>query len=278
MNDYDLISNEGYKDSADFVVVSNTTFDFNILKKDAIIFCKTDYIDFLFENIKFSNKKYVLITHYSDYYVDKVKFSKKPNCIKKWYAWAVLYKHEDLIPIPVGFSIFWDIKGVKHEDYLDYFYNNLERLKLVEKDNKTVYCNFTVDHLRPPRHQVVNKILANNVKCYVPPDGHTENGRMTFPDYCEDMAKFKFVASPFGNGGDSHRTWDAVYMKCIPIVQKNLYKSFDLPILEINDFSEVTNKLLEDYLEYYNTHEFKYEQSTLSYWINRMREDLKNKL
>jgi hypothetical protein len=279
----DLInSGEGYSKFADFAILTNLKpFDFNILKQDAIIFCKTDFIDFLFEKIKFSNKNYILITHYCDNHVDQHKFNKKPPCIKKWYSSVVTYDHPDLIPIPIGYGIFFDEAGLPtgvytaNKQYKQAMISSSETLSLIEKDLTTVHCNFTVDHLRPPRHQVANKIISAGTKCYIPPDAKTINGRFLFPDYLKDMSRFKFVASPPGNGIDCHRNWEAIYLGSIPIVIKNLvYRYYDLPILQVNDYSEVTPKLLEDYLEYYNKHEFKYEQASLSYWEKRMREDL----
>ena len=275
----DLINGaEGYRNFADFNIISNKTlFDYNILRQNAIIFCKTDYIDFLFDNIKFSNKKYILITHYSDYYIDSIKFLKKPNCIKKWYAWTPKYENEDLITMPIGFSVFYNEFPTVNEVWQKWFFDNVERLRLIEKDHITVYCNFTIDNLRPPREHVVSKMENNKVECFIHPGGQTTGSIVPFTEYCEKMANFKFVASPPGNGGDCHRTWDALYIGCIPIVIKNLvYKDFDLPILQVNDYSEVTNDLLKNYLNYYNDHKFKWEQATLSYWEKRMKEDLKN--
>lgn len=272
-------SGEGYSNVADFSILTNKiSFNFNILKQDAIIVCKTDFTDFLFDNIKFSNKNYVLVTHYSDYFVDNARFSKRPPCIKKWYAFIITTKHPDLIRIPIGFGVHRDEFQRPIESFLQYFYDNIDRLFSKEKDNETVYCNFTIDNIRPPRHQVMNKIMANGVKCYTPLSKYTDTpyGKLTFPEYCEDMAGFKFVASPPGNGIDCHRTWEALYFGCIPIVIKNLiYEQYNLPILQVNDYSEVTNELLENYLKFYNTHEFNYEPTKLSYWSNRMREDLK---
>jgi len=278
INITDLINGaEGYKNFSNFIIINNTSlFDYNILKQDAIIFCKTDYVFFLFNNIKFSNKKYVLITHHSDYHIHEMMFKSRPNCIKKWYAWTAKYEHEDLIGLPIGFAVFYDVFPKVNKTLEKWFFDNVERLRLIEKDPTTIYCNFTIDKLRPSRHQVIPKITANGVKCFIPENKHTPYGKLSYTEYCEDMARFKFVASPLGDGGDSNRTWDALYMGCIPIVQNDLiYKKLDLPFLIVNDYSEVTNDLLNNYLNYYNDHKFKWEQATLSYWEKRMKEDLK---
>ena len=279
----DLISSDGYSKFADFAILTNLKpFDFNILKQDALIFCKTDFIDFLFEHLKFSSKNYILVTGFCDNHITKNVFDKKPICIKKWYSATVAYDHPDLIPIPLGYGVFFDgislPQGIykANEVYKQAMIEGSEILSLIPKNLTTVHCNFTVDRIRPPRHQVANKIMSTGVNCYIPPDNKTENGRFIFPDYLKDMAPYKFIASPPGNGIDCHRHWEAIYLNSIPIVIKNLmYAKYDLPILQVNDYLEVTSQLLEKYLDYYNTHKFKMEQVTLSYWENRMREDLK---
>jgi len=270
----------GFMNFADFFITPSNykTFNTQILRQNAIIFCQTDYIDFLFENLRFSNRKYILITHFSDYHIDEAKFLRKPNCIKKWFALQTTYEHPDLIQIPAGFGVFWDKFQNPNELYQKWFFDNVKRLRSSEKNNEIVYCNYRSDYMRPWRHSVVDKIQSSGVNCYVPPDKNTISGRLIFPDYCEDMSKFKFIASPPGNGGlDAHRNWEAIYMGCIPIVIKNLiYKNYDLPILQVNKYTEVTNELLSNYLEFYKTHEFNYEHVKLSYWTNMMSEYLKN--
>ena len=52
---------------------------------------------------------------------------------------------------------------------------------------------------------------------------------------------------PRGNAIDCHRNWEVLYMRRVPIMKRHpyleeLYK--DLPVLFVNDYSEVTEKLL----------------------------------
>jgi hypothetical protein len=46
-------------------------------------------------------------------------------------------------------------------------------------------------------------------------------------DYIKSLAQAMFVVSPAGNGLDCHRTWEALYLNTIPIVQgKSFYDQF----------------------------------------------------
>lgn len=63
------------------------------------------------------------------------------------------------------------------------------------------------------------------------------------------MIEYKFVVSPHGNGLDCHRTWEALVLGCIPIVKSSpldfMYR--DLPILIVNQWSDITQDLLDSY-------------------------------
>ena len=55
------------------------------------------------------------------------------------------------------------------------------------------------------------------------------------------LAKSKFVVSPPGNGSDCHRTWEAIYLGCIPIVLKDSwpFSHLELPILALETWSDL---------------------------------------
>lgn len=63
-----------------------------------------------------------------------------------------------------------------------------------------------------------------------------------------DMAACRFVASPPGNGLDCHRTWEALVLGCVPIVERVAAMSpvfADLPVWEVGDYAEVTQASLD---------------------------------
>ena len=295
----DFVNTNTFRDFADFVIMlnNNKPFVYAILKQNAIIYCKTDYISYLFENLKFSNRKYILITHASDYPIDEIKFKSRPQCIKKWFAENATYAHEDLISIPVGLTPHKDIDKTGID--LDWYSDNIERLKSNPKDINILYCRWSTKNNPAKRGNVIEKLKQNNIQyVWEYPDfpnnidellqeqlrlvkqGNATykrfNELLTWYEYCENMSKYKFVVAPPGNGEDTHRVWDALYMGCIPIVIRgnvfNDYKN-DLPIIQVNDYSEVTYDLLHSYLN----KEYNYEKLTMEYWKKRITNEL-NKL
>ena len=98
---------------------------------------------------------------------------------------------------------------------------------------------------------------------------YTFENKLSFYNYCTNMSKHKFVICPPGNGADTHRVWESLYLGCIPIVKKSRIYPYDLPIIQINDWSEVTQELLESYI-----YEGDKSQLFLKYWETLIKEDL----
>lgn len=85
---------------------------------------------------------------------------------------------------------------------------------------------------------------------------------------------FSFVLSPRGGGYDCHRTWEALCLGCIPIVKRSgmdpLFQG--LPVLLVNDWSDVTKDLLVQTLVRFGTQTFQKEKLLLSYWVDLFRQ------
>jgi hypothetical protein len=93
-------------------------------------------------------------------------------------------------------------------------------------------------------------------------------------DTWKNMTQFAFVLSPFGNGLDCHRTWEALLCGCIPIVRTNVFKELfeGLPVLIVANWEDITPTLLKQTMyEFKLKHqqkEFNYEKLTLAYYSN----------
>lgn len=88
-----------------------------------------------------------------------------------------------------------------------------------------------------------------------------------------NQVQYSFVISPHGNGFDCHRTWEALLLGCIPIMKKSRIDSLfkDLPVLIVNDWSDVTQELLDatiiEFKQKHDNNEFNYEKLLLDYWM-----------
>jgi hypothetical protein len=95
----------------------------------------------------------------------------------------------------------------------------------------------------------------------------SEQNENTLHNYFLNLHRAKFTICPPGNGPDTYRVWEALYSNTIPIViDCPLYRNFDLPILRVNSFVEVTEELLHKTYIDYCARQWKYEQLRLSYY------------
>jgi hypothetical protein len=263
-----FINGNDFAKFADFIIDYDLTggnyrkgITTNILKKNAIIYCKIDYINELFNLIKFSNRKYILITHDSDYPIDQFRFNLKPPCIKKWFGKNAVIDHPDIINIPIGLENEIRHIATPKVDY-PWFYENLERLNSKEKINDTVYCNWRSTH--PSRNHIVEALQKNDIKI------EFEKERLSHKDYCEKLSQYKYIISPQGNGVSTHRFWESLYVGSVPIViNHRIYRDYSLPFIKLNQWSDLTNEILFQFDEY----KFNKDQLDLSYWTDLITEE-----
>jgi hypothetical protein len=223
------------------------------------IFCKTDYIEQLFDILqKYCNVEHNLITHHSDYPIDEYRWNLKPKSIKKWYAINPTHKHPDLIAIPLGLKTHRD-PYFEPQYMTEWLVNNIVRLRHIKKE-KNIYCNWNVTNLE--RTHIIDQLKTSNIQ-------FTLDIKQPFNTYIENMAQHRFVLSPPGNGIDCHRTWEALYCGCIPIVIKNdIYNDWqDLPILQVNSYNDIPQEILDTFIKL----PYNFEKLRINYWTSYVR-------
>ena len=236
---------DGYKFSeiADFSIdLDRQDFSLKMLNQNAIIYCKTDFLPQLFNHLRFSGRKYILITHMSDYPIDEIRFKSKPNSIIKWFAENAIYEHPDLISIPIGLENHYGSSKGNFTNH-DWLINNINSLQKNPKDT-SLYCNWS--SVNPNTKQEFRKNIIETLE-KSGFDLTIESG-LTYENYCTSMASHQFVICPPGNGVDTHRLWEALYLGCIPITLKHrIYRDYNLPIIQVNNWNEVNEDLLNKY-------------------------------
>ena len=89
-------------------------------------------------------------------------------------------------------------------------------------------------------------------------------------EYCNDILNHKYVLCPEGNGIDTHRLWETLYLGSIPVVlHNNVNDSFkDMPIMILNNWSE-----FEDNYKNF-TPSYIYDKLSRNYWYNQLTKDI----
>lgn len=88
----------------------------------------------------------------------------------------------------------------------------------------------------------------------------------------ENYTKHTFILSPFGNGFDCHRTWEALCCGCIVIMRNPFMAALfeGLPVLNVREWSDITEELLQKTLEEFSAKTWNYEKLTLVYWLEQL--------
>jgi hypothetical protein len=192
------------------------------------VFVKIDYVHSFFNDPP--SKPFILITHNGDLPVDRdyLRYMDNPNLLK-WYGQNIMTSHPKLHSIPIGVAN----ENWPHGNESCFF----EVMQKDIKKEQQIYVNFDVNTNRHERKYCLSEINKRGLSIGV---------KLPFIEYLEEVAKSYFVVSPNGNGVDCHKTWEALYLKAIPIVTKSInidfYKNY--PILVINDWSELNPSTL----------------------------------
>ncbi len=239
------------------------TFDIKKLKAKNIIYTHTFYVNQLFDIIANDSKDFIIVTHNSDVNIDESL--KPPKNVLKWYSQNINVKDSRIESIPIGIeNNRWFIKRGEDKrnrmlsimSYQPKYYKNL------------VYMNHNVS-TNPDKRQEVYDYLEK--KPWVTVE-RGKNGH-EFTDYIRNIYNHWFVICPEGNGMDTHRTWETLYMGSIPIEKRNINNQFysDLPICFVDDWTELTEKFLED--EYVRIVHAKWNMDKLkfTYWKNKIQ-------
>lgn len=240
----DWIQGEKFQALADFVYTpkerhrddynkSVNTFNPSALGNVNIVYTHTMYVKQLFEMLQFLRGKFIIITHNSDINIDKT--FKIPENVIKWYAQNVNTKNDKLQSIPIGLeNNIWDKRADKKK-----LIN--EQLKQKRAYRRLVYMNHNISTNVSERaflYPLFEKkawITAVRGKNGVNPAAYIEN-----------IYNHKFVICPEGNGMDTHRTWEALYLGAIPIEKRNINNQYytDLPICFVDQWEELTEDFL----------------------------------
>lgn len=219
-----FITGNGFKNLAHFIFDEHG-FRQNktVTNETPIFFVKTDYVDYFFSNTLLPKYKFKLITHNSDYNIDN-KYLNYLNYyyLDKWFAQNINFVHDKLIPIPIGIA------------NSEWPHGNTDILQKVidikyEKE-QLIYANFNI-RTNPNQRKyclanIPNEFVENNV---------------SFETYLTKTAKAYFTICPLGNGIDSHRIWESLYLRSIPVVENTynityMSKKYNLPVVVIEDW------------------------------------------
>lgn len=233
---------------------------------------------------------FVLVTGCSDYTIpfhfpkETFRIQKNP-IVLKWFAQNCAMKHGKLEFLPIGLDykslncvvvdrIFEglpcipleeNIVEIKEDTYIHSENVQDEGIEVLRDTEKKSICygNFhfsTATLYGSDRKEASQKISSELIEF--------EESRLSRGEMFKKMAQYKFVVSPFGNGLDCHRTWEALALGCISIIRSSgidpLFEG--LPVMIVNDWSEVTREKLDSFVP--DTGQL--QKLQFEYWVRRL--------
>ena len=229
------------------------------IKSNSIVFCQADLVEYFFSIIKeYSDlKNIILITHQSDRAITGGLFRSKPHSITKWFATNVCYYNENLIPIPLGVNnLFYKVHPNRYD------IEKVER-KLLDKKENLIYSNFNINTRHFHRHNALRESIKSKF-CKV------ETNKLNKQQYLNEISNYRYILCPWGNGYDTHRVWESMYLDSTPVVKKNrkFRQVLDIPLIEIDTFKNLDiNKLKVK-------NDSIYEKLNFSYWANIIKNEV----
>ena len=157
----------------------------------------------------------ILISHNSDHgisYIKNIKLHLAQNC---------LINNSNLVPLPIG---------IQNTQWFDHnIFSNIRKMNI--KKSKDIYFYFNMD-THSSRYNCYN-ILKNKLEW---------NVNRNKVEYFIELSKHKYAICPRGNGIDTHRIWECLYLNVIPIVLKeDNIKIDNLPIIFIDKWEDIDN-------------------------------------
>lgn len=240
--------------------------------KNNICYIKTDFFyigKFIWREMLHPSKiDDVCVIGHSDYSIND-EISKK---FKKIFCINRDTDSENTFGLPLGITNYCDDTKL-HKIYGDRDIMIDVINQPMDKEN-LAYINFNVNTFK--ERKKIFDFFTEKSWVFFGKNDNTINGRKK---YLQDIKSSKFVICPRGNGIDTHRIWETLYMGSIPIVKyhKAFHLFTDLPILFINDWSQVNKKNLEETYVNFTNKEWNLEKLKISYWENFILENIKYK-
>jgi hypothetical protein len=224
------------------------------------------YIKELFEQLrKLWLYDFAVVTHNSDVSADDS--FQIPKNVHHWFAQNVGTDDYRIESIPIGLeNNMWGLYHTKPP------VNKVEMIKAKMGEEKN-YRNLVYMNFNPATAPVKRNHVWNMFKDKSWVTAHRGSNFSDFGNYIDNVKNHKFVLCPEGNGMDTHRTWETLYLGNIPIEKRNKNNRFytDLPILFVDEWEEVTEELLRRAYWTIKVQDWNMEKLDFDYWVKKIR-------
>ena len=215
--------------------IMSTIMELNDISNYKIIFIFTHDLENFYKKFENQLDNKIIISHNSDHEVSYIKN------IKTHFTQNCLLKDSKIFSLPIG---------IENTQFFNY--NILNDVMLMNiKKTKNIYFYFNLN-----THK--SRITCFNIL----KDKLEWNTQRDKKEYFIELAKHKYCICPRGNGIDTHRIWECLYLNVIPIIIKSDFINIEnLPIIILDDWiSFDESKLINEFDNQ------RLSKLTISYW------------
>lgn len=183
-----------------------------------IFFSHMERLPKIFEEISSLNNEVILITGNSDKGIEPYVIESASKNIKYWFAQNHLSSKDNLFSIPIGLQdSFWNIRPDHGVGY-DYAIEKVEIIKKTYLEDNTIPSKFIYSNFNP----TTNPGYRNRMReiCLNIPYINFEDSCLPYQQFISNILDHEATFCPIGNGVDTHRLWEVLYCKRIPITIK----------------------------------------------------------
>lgn len=242
---FPFISGDTFREVCDFVVDGSNTREL-LNTNPRTVFCPVEYCESLAKSLTTTDTidgvDASLIVHNGDVLPDIEVFKELCRIFRRVFSVNASPPHEQLgvIAIPQGLENLAVDRSGRTIDYPRPFERD-DLLLSWDKRPIEIFASFRVS-TNPASRLPLRELITDSCVNWLEPSDDQDS-------YLTALSTSRFVISPRGNGPDCHRTWEAIYWGCIPVVERDTVSRVltdSLPILVVETFADFLNWNTED--------------------------------
>ena len=243
------------------------------IKENNLVYVSLDSMNYFKRKIlKKIRENFILVTGDSDLAPSGHKEVLDNKYLLHWFSQNCDIKDTKTSPLPIGLDYHtivtyphWGSKRVSPEAQEKQLIEI--RKAAINKENK-IFTNFHLNINSAARERLYKELRENNLFFF-------QEKPLSRIETWKNQKKYNFVFSPAGVGMDCHRTWEALILGCIPIVETSFLDDFysEFPIVIIKTSADITkDNMIHWFSKYKNSFDDNLELKLKNnYWIEKIK-------
>ena len=228
------------------------------------IYCKVDHLVGLFDSVRRVRDRLVLVSSESDRPITQEFFDRCPPQIAHWFSTNIQTKNARLSALPLGLANSYC--GITLKAHLI-----AVNSRPFNGREEWLYVNFRTTSNPAVREPVMHhfRMMMKNEDWLT-----VREAGLDFETFLGEMTSHRFALCPPGNGVDTHRLWEALYSRTIPVAigTSGMDAFRDLPILFVEDFRQLTRDFLASEYDRIKSSNWNWPKLLLPWWRERIVE------